>query len=70
MIPLLLAKQDEEHTILRVSGNPEVKKHLSNLGFIAGEKVSVVSSIDGNLIVHIMDARIALSKELAQKIMV
>ena len=70
MIPLLFAKEEEENTILRVSGNPEVKKHLENLGFVPGGKVKIISSINGNLIVNVKEARVAISKEMAQKIMI
>ena len=70
MMPLLFAKEEEENTILRVSGNPEVKKHLENLGFVPGGKVTVISSINGNLIVNVKEARVAISKEMAQKIMI
>ncbi len=70
MIPLLLAKPEEENTILRISGKPEVKKHLENLGFVPGGKVMIISEIDGNLIVKVKEARVAINKEMAQKIMI
>lgn len=68
MIPLVFAKEEEENIILKVSGNPEIKKHLENLGFVPGGKVRVVSSMNGNLIVNVKEARVAISKEMAQKI--
>ena len=70
MIPLLFAKEEEENIILKVSGSPEIKKHLENLGFVPGGKVTVVSSIGGNLIVNVKESRIAINKEMAQKIMI
>lgn len=68
MIPLLFAEPGEENIILKIDGKPEVKKHLENLGFVPGGKVTVVSSVGGNLIVNVKEARVALSKEMAQKI--
>ena len=68
MIPWVFAKEEEENIILKVSGNPEIKKHLENLGFVPGGKVKVVSSMNGNLIVNVKEARVAISKEMAQKI--
>jgi ferrous iron transport protein A len=68
MIPLVFAKEEEENIILKISGNPETKKHLENLGFVPGGKVKVVSSMNGNLIVNVKEARVAISKEMAQKI--
>ena len=68
MIPLVFAKEEEENIILKVSGNPEIKKHLENLGLVPGGKVRVVSSMNGNLIVNVKEARVAISKEMAQKI--
>ena len=70
MMPLILAAAGETNTIRKVSGNPEVKKHLEDLGFVVGGEVSVVSAIGGNLIVNVKESRIAISREMAGKIMV
>ncbi len=70
MMPLTLANAGEENIILKVGGNNEVKRHLEDLGFVAGANVSVVSSLSGNLIVNVKDSRVAISKEMAGKIMV
>lgn len=70
MIPLDLAVMGEENIIRRVGGNPEMKKHLEDMGFIAGSAVTVISTINGNLIVKIKESRVAISKEMAAKIMV
>lgn len=70
MMPLALANVGEENTILRIGGNPETKQHLENLGFVAGGNVTIVSEMGGNLIVNVKESRIAISKEMAQKIMV
>ena len=70
MMPLTLAAIGERNTIRKVGGSPEVKKHLENLGFVEGEMVRVVSDISGNLIVQVKDARVAISRELATKILV
>lgn len=69
-MPLSLGAIGEEYIIKRVGGSPEVRKHLEDLGFVAGGVVSVVSEIGGNLILNVKDSRIALSRELAGKIMV
>lgn len=70
MMPLILATVGEENMIKKVGGNPEVKKHLENLGFVAGGNVTVISTICGNLIVNVKEARVAISREMASKIMV
>lgn len=69
-MPITLAEKDKELTIVRIGGTPEVRQHLADLGFVAGGTLTVVSSIDGNLIVSVKGVRIALSTEMAQKIMV
>lgn len=56
--------------IRRIGGTTEVKKHLSDLGFVVGGSVSVVAQTGGNLIVNVKESRIAISKEMAQKIMI
>lgn len=70
MMPLTLAVSGKENMIKKVGGSPEVKKHLENLGFVAGGRVTVISSIAGNIIVNVKEARVAISKEMAQKIMI
>lgn len=69
-MPLTLAALGEENIIKRIGGNMEVRTHLQNLGFVPGGTVAVVSSMGGNLIVNVKGARIAVSKEMAQKIMI
>ena len=69
-MPLLLAKDGNAHTIVKISGNPEIKKHLENLGFVVGHDITVVSELAGNLIVNVKESRIAISREMAQKIMI
>ena len=70
MLPLTLANIGEEQMIHKVGGSPEVKKQLEDLGFVAGGTVTVVSSLNGNVIVKVKEARVAISEEMARKIMV
>ena len=70
MMPLILADTGEETIIKRVGGSPDMKKHLEDLGFVAGGAVTVMNTIGGNLIVKIKESRVAISKEMASKIMV
>ena len=69
-MPLTLAAPGEESIIRKVGGNPEVKKHLEDLGFVAGGTATVVASMSGNIIVKVKEARVAISEEMARKIMV
>lgn len=70
MMPLCLANVGETNIIRKIGGNPEVKKHLENLGFVVGGNVQIVSSLGGNVIVNVKEARVAISEEMARKIMV
>ena len=70
MMPLLLADPGVESIIKKVGGSPETKKHLEDMGFVAGGSVTVVSTINGNLIVKVKESRIAISREMAGKIMI
>ena len=70
MMPLALADIGEENTVKRIGGSAEVKKHLEDLGFSVGSTVSVISSINGNLIVNVKETRLALNEDMARKIMV
>ncbi len=70
MMPLSLAAVGEQNTVRRIGGSAEVKKHLENLGFVVGGAVTVISTLNGNVIVRVKDSRIALNDELARRIMV
>lgn len=70
MLPLSLAQQGEENIIKRVGGTQEAKKHLEDLGFVVGGEVTVINSLGGNVIVNVKDTRVAISEEMARKIMV
>ena len=68
MMPLTLANMGEENLIHRVGGNPEVKKHLEDLGFVAGGTVTVVAALGGNVIVSVKGTRVAVSKSMAARV--
>ena len=70
MMPLTLAEVGEVNIIRKIGGRPEVRTHLENLGFVAGGAVTVINTIGGNVIVNVKESRIAISKEMAQKIMI
>lgn len=70
MMPLCFSDAGAAQIIKKIGGTPEVKKHLENLGFNVGAKVSIVSMFGGNVIVKVKESRVALSDELARKIMV
>lgn len=70
MMPLTLAAIGEENLIKKIGGKAEVKKHLENLGFVVGGNVTVITTLGGNVIVNVKEARVAISKEMAQKIMI
>ena len=69
-MPLTLAAPGKENLIRKVGGSSEVKKHLEDLGFVAGGTVSIVTTMGGNVIVKVKEARIAISEEMARKIMI
>ena len=70
MMPLSFATAGEENIIKKIGGKPEVKKHLENLGFVAGGTATLISSMGGNVIVKVKESRVAISEEMARKIMV
>lgn len=70
MMPLMLAKTGEENIIKKIGGSNEVKQHLENLGFVVGGSITVISSLGGNVIVSVKGSRVAVSEEMARKIMV
>ena len=70
MMPLCFAQPGEQNIIKKVGGSPEVKKHLEDMGFVVGGFVTVVNTLQGNVIVNIKESRVAISEEMARKIMI
>ena len=70
MMPLTFANINESNIIKKVGGNSETKRHLENLGFVPGTSISLITRMNGNVIVNIKGSRIAISEDLARKIMV
>ena len=70
MMPLVFAQVGEENIIKKIGGSPEVKQHLENLGFVVGGTVKVVNALGGNVIVTVKESRVAISEEMAKKIMI
>lgn len=69
-MPLTLATIGEENRIRRIGGNPAVRAHLENLGFVPGGRVTVITAMGENLIVSVKEARVAISREMAGKILI
>ncbi len=69
-MPLSMANPGERNFIKKVGGKEEVRRFLENLGFVVGSDVMVVSKINGDIIVNIKDSRVAISREMANKIVI
>ena len=69
-MPLTMAKAGNENLIKRIGGKAETKQFLESLGFVVGGAVTVITEIGGNVIVTVKDSRIAVSREMANKIMI
>ena len=70
MTPLTLASPGEYNLIKKISGKDEIRLHLENLGFIAGTPIVLITEIAGNVIVSIKESRVAISREMANRIIV
>jgi len=70
IMPLSMAPTGVQNIVKRILGKDETRRFLNNLGFVEGSKVCIVSEINGNLIINVKDTRIAVSKEMANRIMV
>lgn len=69
-MPLSMVREGEKNIIKKVGGKEDTKRFLENLGFVVGGFVTVVSEIDGNMIVNVKDSRVAIGKDMANKILV
>jgi len=70
MMPLTMAKPGETNYIQKITGKDEVRQHLAELGFVVGERVTVVNAIGGNVILQVKESRIALNRDMANRIMI
>ncbi len=70
MMPLTFAEIGEENIIKKIGGSREIRSHLEDLGFVAGGEVTVINIVGGNIIVKVKESRIAVSREMAQRIMI
>jgi ferrous iron transport protein A len=70
MMPLTMAKAGETASIKKIGGKPGTRQFLENLGFVPGSRVTVIAEISGNVIVSVRESRVAISREMACKIMV
>ena len=70
MMPLALAGMGDTVVIRKINGQNDLRQHLTELGFIVGDKISVVTELGGNLILQVKDSRIALNRGTASHIMV
>lgn len=69
-MPLSMVRAGESNVVQRVGGREETRKFLENLGFVVGAVVTVISEVGGNIIVNIKEARVAIGKDMANKIIV
>lgn len=69
-MPLSMAKEGEENIVKKVGGKEDTKRFLENLGFVVGGSVIVISQMNGNIIVNVKDSRVAIGKDMANKILV
>ena len=69
-MPLTMANSGEELIIRKIGGNGETRRFLEGLGFVVGGNVTVVSEISGNVIVKVKESRVAVSKEMAMRVIV
>ena len=70
MMPLTMAEAGREIRIRKIGGKDETRRFLESLGFVIGGFITVVSEINGNLIVKVKDSRVAISKEMAHRIFI
>lgn len=70
MFPLVMAQVGEESTIMKINGQDKTRQHLAELGFVVGEKVTVISKLGGNMILSVKNSRIAVDEDMLKRIMV
>ncbi len=70
MIPISMCNEGERVTIRKITGNDKTRQHLSELGFVVNQDITIVSKVGGSVIAQVKDSRIALGVSMANRIMV
>jgi ferrous iron transport protein A len=70
VLPLTYVKTGDYAKVIKVGGRPDAKKHLADLGFVDGTVMNIISSHDGDIILNIKNSRLAVTKEMSEKIMI
>ena len=66
MMPLTMISPGQTGSIRRVSGSEETRRFLENLGFVAGEDITVLSALGGSVIVSVKDSRVAVNEDMGE----
>lgn len=69
-MPLSMAQPGDNGYIKKITGKDEVRQHLAELGFVVGSQVTVVSQLNGNMILSVKDSRVAIDKAMANRIQI
>lgn len=69
-MPLSFLRKGQVGKVTNIVGNDKIKAHLKDLGFVLGADISVVNELAGNIIVNVKESRVAIDRNLANKIMV
>lgn len=70
IMPLTMANIGDQNIIRKITGKDEVRQHLAELGFVVGEKITVISVMGGNMIVSVKNSRVAVDKTMTNRIIV
>ena len=70
MMPLSMARPGEAVTIRKITGKDDVRQHLAELGFVVDTEVTVVNELGGSLILQVKDCRVALDRQMANRVMI
>ena len=64
-MPISMATVGTAYTIKKISGNTEVRSHLKSMGFNEGTEVKLITQLDGDVIIHVKESRVAINKDQA-----
>lgn len=65
-MPISMATVGTAYTIKKISGNTEVRSHLKSMGFNEGTEVKLITQLDGDVIIHVKESRVAINKDQAR----
>ena len=67
-LPLAMVSEGQTVRVARVRGAQDLRQRMAEMGFVQGTEVKVVSRVNGDVVVGVKGATLALNRDMAMRI--